>query len=326
MKTVLVAGGCGFIGSHLVDRLLERTDVARLVVIDNLWTGLKANLAHISDPRLVVSVGDAESLSTDLRFDEILHLASPASPPWYMADPLRVIRANVFGAMHLLNFLKPGGRFCFTSTSEVYGDPLVSPQPESYRGSVDCTGPRSSYDESKRCTEAMLFEANRVSGLDIRVVRLFNVYGPRTRMDDGRAVSNFLTQALTSGEMTVYGDGLQSRSWGYVDDIVEGLCRFFWRDKISCYGPLNIGNNREIAVLDVAKYVARLVPGARIVFGPPVPQDPSNRCPDLTLANQILPGWEATTSYEDGVALTLDWFRSALQESDTIRSAFETAA
>lgn len=315
MKTVLVAGGCGFIGSHLVDRLLERNDVAKLVVIDNLWTGLERNLAHISDQRLHVIIGDAEALSTDLRFDEILHLASPASPPWYMSDPLRVIRANVFGAMHLLNFLRPGGRFCFTSTSEVYGDPLVSPQPESYRGSVDCTGPRSSYDESKRCTEAVLFEANRISGLDVRVARLFNAYGPRTRMDDGRAVSNFVTQALTSGQITVYGDGQQSRSWGYVDDIVEGLSRFFWRDEISYRGPLNLGNNREISVLDVAKYVTRLVPGVQIVFGPPVPQDPTNRCPDLTLANQILPGWHAYTSYEDGVALTLDWFCRELKSA-----------
>ncbi|CAN7220762.1 NAD-dependent epimerase/dehydratase family protein [Phenylobacterium sp. LjRoot225] len=317
MKKVLVAGGAGFLGSHLVDRLLRRSDLERLVVIDNLWTGTLDNLAHIRDPRLQVEVGAAEDLVTDMRFDEILHLASPASPPWYMRDPVRTIKANVVATMHLLNFLAPGGRFSFTSTSEVYGDPLISPQPESYRGSVDCTGPRSSYDESKRCAEALLFESQRVHGIDVRVVRLFNVYGPRTRLDDGRAVSNFLSQALTTGELTVYGDGLQTRSWGYVDDIVEGLERFFWRDKISYKGPLNVGNDREISVLDVARYITTLAPGSRIVFAPPIPQDPTNRRPDLTVMRGVLPGWEAATPYEEGVAKTLQWFREQMEHELT---------
>lgn len=281
-------------------------------MVDNLWTGTLDNLAHIRDRRLRVEIGAAEDLVTDMRFDEILHLASPASPPWYMRDPVRTIKANVVATMHLLNFLAPGGRFSFTSTSEVYGDPLISPQPESYRGSVDCTGPRSSYDESKRCAESLLFECQRVHGVDVRVVRLFNVYGPRTRLDDGRAVSNFLSQALTSGDLTVYGDGAQTRSWGYVDDIVEGLERFFWRDEISHKGPLNVGNDREISVLDVARYVTQLVPGSRIVFAPPIPQDPTNRRPDLTVMRQVLPGWQAATPYEEGVALTLQWFREQM--------------
>jgi UDP-glucose 4-epimerase/UDP-glucuronate decarboxylase len=310
MARVLIAGGCGFIGSHLVDRLLRRTDLRQLVVVDNLWTGLRDNLAHIRDPRLELQVCDVETFRSTDRFDEILHLASPASPPWYMAQPVRTVSANVGGALNLLNLLVPGGRFCFTSTSEVYGDPLVSPQPESYRGSVDCTGPRSSYDESKRCTEALLFESRRVHGTQIRVARLFNVYGPRTRPDDGRAISNFITQALAGGQITVYGDGLQSRSWGHVDDIADALERFFWRDAIDHPGPLNIGNDREIAVLDVAKYVASLVPGSRIVFAPPAPQDPTNRCPDLTLARRLLPGWQAAVAYEEGVRRTLEWFRS----------------
>jgi nucleoside-diphosphate-sugar epimerase len=318
MKNIIIAGGCGFIGSHLVDRLLKRTDIQRLVVVDNLWTGLRGNLslAAQNDARVVVEFCDVETLATDMRFDEILHLASPASPPWYMREPKRVISANLLGAMHLLNFLKPGGRFSFTSTSEVYGDPLVTPQPESYRGSVDCTGPRSSYDESKRCTEALLFECQRVHGLDARVVRLFNVYGPRTRPDDGRAVSNFLTQALTTGELTVYGDGTQSRSWGYVDDIVDGLERFFWADDISYKGPLNIGNDREISVLDVAKFITGLVPGTHIVHAPPVPQDPTNRRPDLTLAKKVLPGWDCSIPYEDGVRRTLDWFRTEIENGE----------
>jgi len=229
-----------------------------------------------------------------------------------MREPLRTVKANVLGAVNLLEKLKPGGRFCFTSTSEVYGDPLVSPQPEDYRGHVDCTGPRSSYDESKRCTESLLFEERRVSGLDIRIVRLFNVYGPRTRADDGRAVSNFISQAVTTGELTVYGDGLQSRSWGYIDDIVDALERYFWRDEISYPGPLNIGNDREISVLVVAKFVSSLTTGARIRMMPPVPQDPTNRRPDLTLCRQILPGWRARVDYEEGVQRTFEWFQDRL--------------
>jgi UDP-glucose 4-epimerase/UDP-glucuronate decarboxylase len=312
MRNILVSGGCGFIGSHLVDRLLRRSDIDRLVVVDNLWTGLRENISHIADPRLTLEFGDVEAFRSPLQFDEILHLASPASPSWYMREPVRVIKANVAGAFNLLTLLKPGGRFCFTSTSEVYGDPSVNPQPESYRGSVDCTGPRSSYDESKRCTEALLFEAQRTSGIDVRVVRLFNVYGPRTRVDDGRAVSNFISQALTTGVLTVYGDGAQSRSWGYVDDIVDGLERFFWRDFISHRGPLNIGNDREISVLQVARYIAGLVPGSSIQHHPAMPQDPTNRRPDLTLARRILPGWEAGIAYEEGILRTLAWFREKL--------------
>ena len=172
-----------------------------------------------------------------------------------MNEPLRTISANVLGAMNMLKALSPGGLFCYTSTSEVYGDPLVSPQPESYRGSVDCTGPRSAYDEGKRCVEAMLFQALRVHQVRIKVVRLFNVFGPRTRPDDGRAVSNFITQALRGEPLTIFGDGQQTRSWGYVDDIVDGLERFFWLDGSDYPGPLNIGNDREIPVVDVARYI-----------------------------------------------------------------------
>jgi UDP-glucose 4-epimerase/UDP-glucuronate decarboxylase len=312
MKKVLVSGGCGFLGSHLVDRLLLRDDVELILVVDNLWTGRTKNLAHINDARLDIVECSVEKFASNTRFDEILHLASPASPPWYMREPVRVIRANVHGALNLLDHLAPQGRFSYTSTSEVYGDPFISPQPESYRGSVDCTGPRSSYDESKRCTEALLFESQRVSGLDIRVARLFNVYGPRTRIDDGRAISNFLGQALTTGELTVYGDGLQSRSWGYVDDIVEALARFFWRDDIRYRGPLNVGNDREIPVINVARHIQKLVPGTTIKFMPPAPQDPTNRRPDLTIANTVLPGWKAEIPYEEGVRCTLEWFRAEL--------------
>ena len=311
-RQILVSGGSGFLGSHIVDRLVTRNDVDRIVVVDNLWTGLRENLDHISDPRFHFEQCDVETFRSDIQFDEIIHLASPASPPWYMREPARTIRANLGGALNLLGLLKPTGRISFASTSEVYGDPLISPQPESYRGFVDCTGPRSSYDESKRCTESLLFETHRTQGIDIRIVRLFNVYGPRTRVDDGRAVSNFISQALTSGELTVYGDGSQTRSWGYVDDTIDALERFFWRDPVTYVGPLNIGNDREISVLDVAKHITKLVPGSRIKFCEPIPQDPTNRRPDLTICNQVLPGWKAQVSYEDGVERVLNWFRERI--------------
>ena len=309
MANVLIAGGCGFIGSHLVDRLLARREVAELCVVDNLWTGLHDNIAHSRDRRLTFVHADAEHFSTDQRFDEIYHLASPASPPWYMAEPLRTIRANVGGALNLVGLLKQGGQIAYTSTSEVYGDPLVSPQPESYRGYVDCTGPRSSYDESKRCVESLLFEARRVHGVRVKVVRLFNVFGPRTRVDDGRAVSNFITQGLRGLPITVYGDGTHTRSWTYIDDALDALERFFWRDRSEFAGPVNVGTDREVSVLDVAKYVQRHFPASPIEFAPSPPQDPTNRCPDLTLARRVIPGWSADVTYEDGVDRTIEWFR-----------------
>lgn len=315
MKRVLIAGGCGFIGSHLCDQLLQRNDVSRLVCVDNLWTGRRDNVAHIRDDRFHCEISDIESFRSDTKFDEVYHLASPATPPWYMDEPRRTISANVIGAARLLDLLIEGGRFGFTSTSEVYGDCKVSPQPEDYRGWVDCTGPRASYDEGKRCAEALLFETHRQTGLDIRVARLFNTYGPRTRPNDGRAVSNFITQALAGKPLTVYGDGMQTRSWGYVDDVVKGMVRFFWRDNVTYPGPLNLGNDREIPVIDVARYISNLVRGADIVHKPAPPQDPTNRRPDLTLARRVLPGWKCEVDYEDGVRRTLDWFRVEMAQA-----------
>jgi nucleoside-diphosphate-sugar epimerase len=312
MGRVLVAGGCGFIGSHLVDRLLARQDVGELVVVDNLWTGLQENIAHVHDRRLKFVQVDVEHFRTDHRFDEIYHLASPASPPWYMAEPLRTISANVGGALNLVGLLAEGGLMAYTSTSEVYGDPLVSPQPETYRGYVDCTGPRSSYDESKRCVESLMFEARRVHGVRVKVARLFNVFGPRTRVDDGRAVSNFITQGLRGLPITVYGDGAQTRSWTYIDDALEALERFFWRDHSEFAGPVNVGTDREVSVLDVAKYVQRHFTASPVEFLPSPPQDPTNRRPDLTLARLVIPGWSAGMAYEDGVDRTIAWFRQRM--------------
>jgi nucleoside-diphosphate-sugar epimerase len=305
---VLVAGGGGFIGSHLVDRVLLRDDCTELFVVDNFWTGRRSNLSHITDARLRILETDVERLGDIGLFDEIYHLASPASPSWYMEEPLRTVKANVLGALRLLEALRPNGLIGFTSTSEVYGDPLVSPQPETYRGSVDCTGPRSSYDESKRCAEAILFESRRVHGTRIKVARLFNVFGPRTRPDDGRAVSNFISQALSGRPITVYGSGLQSRSWGYIEDIVEGLAQFFWVHPTDFPGPLNLGNDREIPVINVARYVQGRFPRSPIVHLSPMPQDPTNRRPDLTIASREIPGWTCKVPYEEGIDRAIAWF------------------
>lgn len=308
MTKIIVAGGAGFLGSHLLDRLLKRRDVDLVQVVDNLWTGRKDNLLHLRDPRLKVAFEDIETFRSSARYDEIYHFASPASPSAYASNPRRTISANVVGAFRLHEMLAAGGLFCFASTSEVYGEPSVSPQPETYRGSVDCTGPRSSYDESKRCTEALLFESQRVDGLRIKVVRLFNVYGPRMSADDGRAVSNFIVQALSRAPITVYGSGQQTRSWSYVSDIMDALERYFWLDGVDYGGPVNIGNDREVSVLAIARYIAELVGGASIEFRPPVPHDPSNRCPDLTVAQRLLPGWQCQVPYEQGMRRTLQWF------------------
>lgn len=319
-KRICIAGGAGFLGSHLLGRLLSRTDVSKIVVVDNLWTGLVDNIAHFKDKRIYFERRNVETLTGTAIFDEVYHFASPASPPWYMADPINTISANVAGALRLLELLRPGGRFCYTSSSEVYGDPKVTPQPETYAGSVDCTGPRAAYDEGKRCTEALLFNVRRTSGLDLRVVRPFNVYGPRTRPDDGRAVSNFISCALSGRPMVVYGDGAQTRSWGYIDDIIDAFEWYFWLSEIDHPGPLNVGNDVEVPVLDIARFVRSLVPGSEIVFGDPVPQDPTNRRPDLTLARKLIPEWECRTDYRVGIIKTLDWFQQHIHNEIASRA------
>jgi UDP-glucose 4-epimerase len=225
------------------------------------------------------------------------------------------------GALNLLRVLRPGGCISYMSTSEVYGDTDISPQHETNRGWVDCTGPRSSYDEGKRCTESILFEAKRVDGVRVKVVRLFNVYGPRTRPDDGRAVSNFVAQALRGDPMTIYGDGSQVRCWGYVDDIMEALERYFWRDGTDFPGPLNIGSDHEVAVIDIARYVQSRVPGSLIQHLPPAPQDPVNRRPDLSRAAQVIPGWSCRTGFAAGIDKTIAWF-----EANAEAAMFQSAA
>lgn len=331
-ERVIVSGGQGFLGSHLVDRLVERGD--RVMVIDNLWTGTDRFVNENGALYLEMDVSDTEHMSyykySSLKresFDRIYHLASPASPDKYMARPVDTMRANFLGALNLLPLLRPGGRFCFTSTSEVYGDPLVSPLPETYRGSVDCTGPRSSYDESKRATEALLHEVHRTQGVDVRCARIFNAYGPRTLLDDGRAVSNFIAAGLQGREIEVYGDGQQTRCFTYVDCVVEGLMRY-WdleprysgaADEANPFArmgqtesvplEMNIGLDRETTVLEIAEHVSRLF-GVPIRHAPAAVHDPRQRRPDLTRARDWMPDWDpARVSYEEGIERTVAHFR-----------------
>lgn len=307
---IAVFGGAGFIGAHICRRLQSRYPGAEITVIDNLWTGLRSNL-----PEDVLLVPESVSVQMNFTghdgFDEVYHLASPASPKWYMPKPIDTIKANVGGALLATQIVKKDGVIFYTSTSEVYGDPLVSPQPESYRGSVSTTGVRSAYDEGKRCAEALLMGWHRETGGRVKIARIFNCYGPYTRPDDGRAVSEFLTRAMRGDPLLVYGEGHQTRCFGHVDDIVDGLLHLMYDSPEDFTGPLNIGLDEEISVNELAEYVARDLfnNGVEVKHVEATPDDPQQRKPDLTLCRQILPMWKPQIHWKQGVADTLAWFR-----------------
>jgi UDP-glucuronate decarboxylase len=306
-KRVLVTGGAGFLGSHLCERLLsEGCDV---LCVDNFYTGNRRNVAHlIGNPSF-------ELLRHDITFplyvevDEIYHLACPASPIHYQRHPVQTTKTSVHGAINMLGLAKrTEAKILQASTSEVYGDSEVHPQPESYWGRVNPIGPRSCYDEGKRCAETLFFDYHRQYRLKIKVVRLFNVYGPRMHPNDGRVVSNFITQALLGNELTIYGEGTQSRSFSYVDDIIEALlAAMATPDDFT--GPVNIGSEFEFTVRELAEKVISLIGSDSSLRFEPLPtDDPTQRRPDLTLARAAL-GWEATITLEAGLAHTIDYFR-----------------
>ncbi|MCG3170471.1 MAG: UDP-glucose 4-epimerase [Pseudomonadales bacterium] len=309
-KRVLVTGGAGFIGSHLCRRLLARGD--EVVCVDNFYTGRKSNVLDLlADPLF-------EVLRHDITFplyaevDQIYNLACPASPIYYQFDPVQTTKTSVHGAINMLGLAKRlRAPILQASTSEVYGDPEVHPQHESYWGRVNPVGPRSCYDEGKRCAETLFFDYYRQHRLAIRVVRIFNTYGPNMQPDDGRVVSNFIVQALRGEDLTVYGDGSQTRSFCYVDDLVEALVRMMDNDA-GDPGPLNLGNPRESTILEIAETVLRLTGSAsRIVFRPLPVDDPRQRQPDIARARELL-GWEPRTVLEDGLRKTIDYFRNSL--------------
>jgi len=309
-KRILVTGGAGFLGSHLCDRLTRKGH--DVLCLDNFFTGTKNNI------RDLMGLPNFELIRHDLvhpiflEVDEIYNLACPASPVHYQYNPVKTIKTSIMGAIHMLGLAKRvRAKILQASTSEVYGNPTIHPQPEAYWGNVNTIGPRSCYDEGKRCAETLFFDYHRQNKVNIRVVRIFNTYGPRMDPNDGRVVSNFIVQSLTEKEITVYGDGSQTRSFCYVDDLIEGLVRMM--DGPDAFtGPVNLGNPTEFSMLELAEKIIALTGSrSRIVFKPLPQDDPLQRRPDISLAKEKLQ-WEPVTALEEGLNKTIAYFREIL--------------
>jgi UDP-glucuronate decarboxylase len=309
LMRILVTGGAGFVGSHLCDRLISDGHV--VTCLDNLFTGSKQNIEHLlNHPSFTFVEADVQK-PIQGTYDRIFNLACPASPPHYQHDPVATVRTNVLGMINVLDLAKAtGARVLQASTSEVYGDPLVHPQTEAYWGNVDPTSRRACYDEGKRCAETLCFDYHREYGVDIRVIRIFNTYGPRMAMDDGRVVSNFILQALRGEAITIYGDGSYTRSFQYVDDLVEGMVRMM--DQEGFMGPVNIGNPGEFTIKQLAEMVIKMVgSSSTLTYLPPVPHDPKQRQADIALAKQML-NWQPQIPLEKGLEKTIAYFRNVI--------------
>jgi dTDP-glucose 4,6-dehydratase len=311
---ILITGGAGFLGSHLVDRFMAEGH--EVIAVDNLITGSPDNIAHLmGNPRFSFIQHDVTNyIYVEGKLDGVLHFASPASPVDYLELPIPTLKVGSLGTHKTLGLAKAkGARYLLASTSEVYGDPLVHPQPETYWGNVNPVGPRGVYDEAKRFAEAMVMAYHRYHGLDVRIVRIFNTYGPRMRPADGRVVSNFIVQALRGEPLTIYGDGSQTRSFTYVEDEVEGIYRLFMSDRVD---PTNIGNPVEFTVADLAKAVLEETGSASQLDRRPLPtDDPKVRQPDITVARRVL-GWEPSIPLREGLRKTIPYFRRLVQEQD----------
>ncbi len=314
-KQVLVTGGAGFLGSHLCEVLVE--EGADVLCLDNFYTGSRANVQHL------LGKPNFELLRHDVTFplyievDEVYNLACPASPIHYQHDPVQTTKTSVHGAINMLGLAKrTGAKILQASTSEVYGDPEEHPQPEHYWGHVNPIGPRSCYDEGKRCAETLFFDYHRQHNLPIKVARIFNTYGPRMHPDDGRVVSNFIVQALKGESLTIYGDGSQTRSFCYVDDLVAGLIRLM-RTENDCTGPVNLGNPDEFQIKELAERVLALVGSRSKIIYKELPQDdPQQRRPDITLAKAQL-NWQPNIALEEGLCRTVEYFRALLAQGDS---------
>lgn len=308
MKQILVTGGAGFIGSHLCERLLK--DGNNVICMDNYFTGRKQNIIHLIDHPYFELVRHDVTFPYYVEVDEIYNLACPASPIHYQFDPVSTTKTSVIGAINMLGLAKrTKARILQASTSEVYGDPVVHPQEESYWGNVNPIGPRSCYDEGKRCAETLFMDYHRQNKVDIKIIRIFNTYGPRMRPDDGRVVSNFIVQALKGEDITIYGDGKQTRSFQYIDDLVEGMIRMMASENFT--GPVNLGNPREFTMIELAELVLKMTNSkSKIIFTPLPTDDPKQRKPDITLAKEKLNGWEPTIRLEEGLIDTIKYFRS----------------
>lgn len=306
----LITGGAGFLGSHLCDRFIDEGH--EVICVDNLITGNRDNIAHLfgNEKFKFIHHDVTEYIYVAGGLDYVLHFASPASPIDYLELPIQTLKVGAMGTHKVLGLAKDKkARFLLASTSEVYGDPLIHPQPESYWGNVNPIGPRGVYDEAKRFAEALAMAYHRVHDMEIRIVRIFNTYGPRMRPRDGRVVSNFITQALKGDPLTIYGDGTQTRSFCYVDDLVEGITRLLLSDAA---GPVNLGNPREMTIMELAETVRELSGSdAEIVMKPLPTDDPKVRRPDISRAREVL-GWEPKVKLEDGLAKAIEYFRTVI--------------
>ena len=306
----MVTGGAGFLGSHLCQRLLN--DGHEVLCVDNFYTGTRDNIIEMmDDPHFEMQRHDV-TFPLYVEVDEIYNLACPASPIHYQNDPVQTTKTSVHGAINMLGLAKRTGAKIFqASTSEVYGDPEIHPQQEDYRGSVSTTGPRACYDEGKRCAETLFFDYLRQHALRIRVARIFNTYGPRMLPDDGRVVSNFIVQALKGSPITIYGSGLQTRSFCYVDDLIEGFVRLMAADD-EVTGPVNLGNPNEFTIRQLAETVLKLTGSSSELIDKPLPEDdPTQRCPDISMANNEL-AWKPTIELEEGLNRTIAYFKEIL--------------
>jgi UDP-glucuronate decarboxylase len=309
IKRILVTGGAGFLGSHLCDRLVERGE--DVICLDNFFTSQKSNIEHLLDRPNFELIRHDVTHPVFLEVDQVYNLACPAAPGHYQYNPIKTTKTSVMGAINMLGLAKRvGAKILHASTSEVYGDPDVHPQPESYRGNVNPIGPRACYDEGKRAAETLMFDYRRQNRVNIAVVRIFNTYGPRMHPYDGRVVSNFIRQALAGEDITIYGDGSQSRSFCYVDDLVDGIMAMMAVDD-DFPGPVNLGNPNEFTIRELAEQVVELAgSGSKIVPARPLPEDdPTQRQPDIALARARL-GWEPRIELREGLSRTIEWFRS----------------
>ena len=313
MQRVLVTGGAGFIGSYLCEHLLNQGH--EVICLDNFFTGSKRNIIHLMDNHRFELVRHDITQPILLEVDRIYHFACPASPIHYQYNPVKTIKTNVMGTINMLGLAKRvKARIMLASTSEVYGDPKVHPQPESYWGNVNPIGPRSCYDEGKRVAETLMMDYYRQNKVDIKIVRIFNTYGPRMALNDGRVVSNFILQALRNQDITVFGDGQQTRSFCYIDDLVEGVFRMM--DKENFIGPVNLGNPQEFTILELAEKIIELTGSrSKIKFLERPQDDPAQRQPDISLARKML-NWEPKIPLEEGLKYTIAYFEKRLQEND----------
>ena len=311
MARILVTGGAGFIGSHLCDYLLNRGH--DVICVDNLFSGSKDNIRHLHSHHYFEFIRHDIIHPLFLEVDQIYHLACPASPIHYQFNPIKTVKTNVMGTINMLGLAKRvKARILLASTSEVYGNPLVHPQPENYWGNVNAIGLRSCYDEGKRVAETLMMDYHRQNTVDIRIARIFNTYGPRMALNDGRVISNFIVQALRGNHLSLYGEGIQSRSFCYVDDLIEGLVKMMDQDEL--IGPINLGNPEEFKIVDLAQLILTLTESTSVVSSEPLPpDDPERRCPDITLAKEKL-GWMPKTPLREGLERTVTYFREKLHD------------